>query len=83
MTRRFRMLLDRATLVRRMIEREQGLAQPSAFRLMRMKTLSLRVSRELQRLAARRIVAMASAPRFVPTLVFSSVHSVPAGSQRW
>ncbi len=78
MTQRFFMLLERATLVRRMIEREQGLAEPSAVRLMRMKTLSLRLSRALQSLAAKRVRAMASAPRFTPTLIFSSVRSVPA-----
>lgn len=83
MSRRFLILLERATRIREMIDREQQSSAPSAMRLMRMKQLYLKISRSLRRLTEKRIVAMASAPRLRPDVVFRNVRSAPALSGRW
>jgi hypothetical protein len=83
MSRRFVTLLERAARIRELIEREQQLPAPSATRLMRMKQLYLHLSANLRKLTEKRLVAMASAPRFRPQLVFRDVRSAPAFSGRW
>ena len=82
MSRRFVTLLERAARIRELIEREQQLQAPSATRLMRMKQLYLHLS-AMRKLTEKRLVAMASAPRFRPQLVFRDVRSAPAFSGRW
>lgn len=66
MSRRFITLLERTAFVRKLIEREESCSEPNALRLMRMKRLSLRLSTSLRAMTAKRLVAMASAPRFTP-----------------
>lgn len=83
MSRRFLILLERATRIREMIDREQQSPSPSAMRLMRMKRLYLSISRSLRSLTEKRIVAMASAPRLRPDVVFRNVRSAPALSGHW
>jgi hypothetical protein len=83
MSRRFAILLERASRIRQMIEREQLLSTPSASRLMRMKRLHLRLSRDLREFAAKRLIAIASAPRLRPELIFTSVNSAPVSTHRW
>lgn len=83
MSRRFLVLLQRATRIREMIDREQRSSTPSFTRLMRMKQLYLSLSRQLRLLIERRVVAMASAPRMRPDVVFASVRATPALSRRW
>ena len=83
MSRRFMTLLERATRIRELIDREQSLPAPSPMRLMRMKQLYLHLSASLRRLTEKRLVAMASAPRFRPQIVFHNVKSAPAFSGRW
>jgi hypothetical protein len=83
MSRRFVTLLDRATRIRQLIEREQQLPAPSPTRLMRMKQLYLHASASLRKMTEKRLVAMASAPRFRPQLVFRNTKSAPAFSGRW
>lgn len=83
MSRRFLVLLQRATRIREMIDREQRSPTPSFTRLMRMKQLYLTLSRQLRLLIERRVVAMASAPRMRPDVVFGSVRATPALSRRW
>lgn len=73
MSRRFLVLLERAARLREMIDREQRSPAPSAMRLMRMKTLYLEISGRLRRLTEKRLVAIASAPRFQPRIVFRTV----------
>jgi hypothetical protein len=82
MSRRFAILLERASRIRQMIEREQRLPKPSALRLMRMKQLHLQLSNDLRELAAKRLIAIASAPRLRPELVFTTVNSPPMMSHR-
>jgi hypothetical protein len=83
MSRRFLVLLERATRIREMIDREQRSPVPSWMRLMRMKQLYLKLSRNLRNLTEKRIIAMASAPRMRPEIVFHNVRSAPALSGRW
>ena len=83
MSRRFLILLERATRIREMIDREQQSPVPSAMRLMRMKQLYLKISRSLRRLTEKRVIAMASAPRLRPDVIFLNVRSAPALSGRW
>jgi hypothetical protein len=82
-SRRFLILLERATRIREMIEREQRLPAPNSMRLIRMKQVYLMISSSLRRLTEKRIVAMASAPRFKPDIVFHNVRSAPALSGHW
>ena len=63
---RFLVVLERVTRLRELIDREQRSAAPNGMRLMRMKQLYLQVSRSLRRLTEKRLIAMASAPRFTP-----------------
>jgi hypothetical protein len=83
MSRRFFTLLERAARIRQLIDREQRLAKPSAVRLMRMKQLYLRLTNSLHELTAKRIVAIASAPRLRPAPVFATVRSAPIVGRRW
>ncbi len=83
MSRRFLILLEHATRIREMIEREQSSAAPNSMRLMRMKQVYLMISSRLRGLTEKRIVEMASAPRFKPDIVFHNVHSAPALSGHW
>ncbi|HML30301.1 MAG TPA: hypothetical protein PKE16_15990 [Hyphomicrobium sp.] len=83
LSRRFLVLLERATRLREMIDREQQSTAPNAIRLMRMKQLYLMISRRLRSLTEKRIVAMASAPRLRPDVVFRNVYSAPALSGHW
>ncbi len=83
MSRRFLVLLDRAARIREMIDREQKSPAPSNMRLIRMKQLYLQLSRSLRRLTEKRIIAMASAPRLRPEIIFLNVQSAPALSGRW
>ncbi|MET0409286.1 MAG: hypothetical protein ABW006_13055 [Hyphomicrobium sp.] len=83
MSRRFLVLLERATRIREMIDREQKAHAPNTIRLMRMKQLYLLLSRSLRSLTEKRIVAMASAPRLRPEVVFHNVRSAPALSGHW
>ncbi len=83
MSRRFLILLERASRMRELIDREQGSAAPNVLRLMRLKQIYLGISRNLRRLTKQRIVAMASAPRLRPDLVFRNVRSASALSGRW
>ncbi len=80
---RFLLLLERATRIRELIDREQRLPAPSSTRLMRMKQLYLQISRSLRRLTEKRLVAMASAPRFRPQIVLRNANPAPALSGRW
>ncbi len=80
---RFLILLERATRIRELIDREQQSPAPSAMRLMRMKQLYLQISRSLRRLTEKRFIAMASAPRLRPNVVFLDIRSAPALSGRW
>ena len=70
MSRRFLVLLERATRLRDLIDREQHAPAPNAMRLMRMKTLYLEISGRLRRLTEMRLVSIASAPRFQPRIAF-------------
>jgi hypothetical protein len=83
MSRRFLVLLERAARIRELIEREQQSPAPSFMRLMRMKQVYLMISRRLRSLTAKRLVAMASAPRLRPDVVFHNVRSAPALSGHW
>lgn len=83
MSRRFLILLERAARLREMIDREQQSTAPNAIRLMRMKQIYLTISRHLRSLTEKRIVAMASAPRLRPDVVFRNVNSAPALSGHW
>jgi hypothetical protein len=83
MSRRFLVLLERATRIREMIDRELQSAAPRAMRLIRMKQLYLQLSRRLRTLTEKRIIAMASAPRIRPNVVFLNVRSTPALTGRW
>jgi hypothetical protein len=70
MSRRFITVLERATRIREMIDREEHAASPSPTRLMRLKQVYLLLSANLRKLTEKRIIAIASAPRFQPRLVF-------------
>jgi ABC-type arginine transport system ATPase subunit len=83
MSRRFMVLLERATRIRELIEREQQSKSPSAMRLMRMKRIYLSISRNLRGLTEKRLVAIASAPRMRPDVVFLNVRSANALSGHW
>lgn len=83
MSRRFLVLLERAARIRELIDREQQSTSPNAIRLMRMKQVYLTISRRLRSLTEKRIVAMASAPRLRPDVVFRNVRSAPALSGHW
>lgn len=83
MSRRFLILLERAARIRELIDREQQSTSPNAIRLMRMKQVYLMISRRLRSLTEKRIVAMASAPRLHPDVVFRNVRSAPALSGHW
>jgi hypothetical protein len=78
MSRRFLLLLERATRFRDLIEREQKAHAPSAIRLMRMKQIYLVISSRLRRLTEKRVAAMSSAPRLRPDVVFLNVRATPA-----
>lgn len=75
MSTRFFTLLSRATAIREAIEREQHLSSPNQIRLMRLKRLYLRLSANIQDLATKRLIAMASAPSLRPAFVFADVRS--------
>ncbi|CCB64656.1 MULTISPECIES: hypothetical protein [unclassified Hyphomicrobium] len=83
MSRRFLVLLERAARIRELIDREQQSSAPNAIRLMRMKQVYLMISRRLRSLTEKRIIAMASAPRLRPDVVFRNVRSAPALSGHW
>ncbi|WP_423415009.1 hypothetical protein RLW55_18290 [Hyphomicrobium sp. B1] len=83
MSRRFLVLLERAARIRELIDREQQSSAPNAIRLMRMKQVYLTISRRLRSLTEKRIIAMASAPRLRPDVVFRNVRSAPALSGHW
>ncbi len=83
MSRRFMVLLDRATRLREAIDREQQLSSANPIRLMRMKQIYLRMSASLRGLTEKRVIAMASAPRLRPDVIFSNVRSAPALSGHW
>jgi hypothetical protein len=83
MSRRFLTLLEHATHLRDMIDREHNSAAPNTLRLMRMKQVYLRISQRLRSLTEKRVIAMASAPRFRPEVVFRNVKSTPALSGHW
>ncbi|MFT3730427.1 MAG: hypothetical protein QM780_03235 [Hyphomicrobium sp.] len=83
MSRRFLILLERATRIRELIDREQRSAAPNVLRLMRMKQLYLSLSSSLRKMTEKRLVAMASAPSFTPRIAFPSAHSGPVFSGRW
>ena len=76
-------LLERAARLRETIDREQQLSTASPIRLMRMKQIYLRMSARLRGLTEKRVVAMASAPRLRPDVVFLNVRSAPALSGHW
>jgi len=69
LSRRFHDLLSRAWRIRRLIEEEQRRPQPNTLHLIRLKGLALRLKTRLNALTGRRLVALASAPRFQPRLV--------------
>lgn len=75
MSRRYHDLLNRAWRVRRLIEEEQRRPQPNAMHLIRLKGLALRLKARLNALTGRRLVALASAPRFRPRLVAATVQA--------
>jgi hypothetical protein len=79
MSRRFVNLLERTAGIRRMIEREERLPMPSAMRLMRLKKLQLWLAERLRVMSAKQLVAMASAPRLKPDLLFRSVSTMARG----
>src|SRR6185312_2399445 len=70
MSRRFVTLLERTEKIRQLIEREQRVANPNAVRLMRLKRLQLRLAKGLREMSAKQLIAMASAPRLRPKIVF-------------
>jgi hypothetical protein len=82
MSRRFLVLLERATRLRNMIDREQQAPAPNAMRLIRIKQLYLQVSSNLRRQTEKGIIAMASAPRLRPDVIFRNVRSASAFSGR-
>jgi hypothetical protein len=73
MSRRFLILLERAARLRDLIDREQHAPVPNAMRLVRMKTLYLDISGRLRRLTEKRLISIASAPRFQPRLAFRAL----------
>ncbi len=73
MSRRFMTLLERATRIREMIDREEHSVSPSPTRLMRLKQVYLLLSANLRKLTEKRIIAIASAPRFQPRIAFRNV----------
>jgi hypothetical protein len=83
MSRRFLVLLERAARIRELIDREQQSSVPNTIRLMRMKQVYLMISRRLRSLTEKRVIAMASAPRLRPEVVFRNVRSAPALSGHW
>jgi hypothetical protein len=83
MSRRFVTLLERSAEIRQLIEREESSAAPRSVRLMRLKTLQLRLSESLREISAKQLIAMASAPSFKPKVVFRDVRSAPALSRGW
>jgi hypothetical protein len=83
MSRNFLILLERATRIRDMIDREQASPAPNNQRLMRKKQIYLNASRHLRNHSIKRIIGMASAPRLRPDVVFSNVRSAPALSGHW
>ena len=83
MSRRFMVLLERSARIRELIDREQLSPTPNAMRLMRMKQIYLKLSRGLRSLTEKRLIAMASAPRLRPEIVFHNIRSIPAFSGRW
>ncbi len=83
MSRRFMVLLERATRIRQLIDREQQSGKSSPIRLMRMKRLYLSISQSLRSLTEKRMVAIASAPRMRPDVLFLNVRSAPALSGNW
>ncbi|MBS0250747.1 MAG: hypothetical protein JSR78_06740 [Proteobacteria bacterium] len=83
MSRRFLVLLERAARIRELIDREQQSSSPNSIRLMRMKQVYLTISRRLRSLTEKRVIAMASAPRLRPDVVFLNVRSAPALSGHW
>lgn len=83
MSRRFVTLLERTADIRQMIEREEGLPTPSQIRLMRLKKLQLKLSERLRAVSAKQLIAMASAPRLKPEILFRNVRSAPTLSHGW
>jgi hypothetical protein len=83
MSRRFLTLLERAAGIRHLIEREELSQTPNSVRLMRLKKLQLRLSERLRDISAKQLIAMASAPRLKPAILFGSVRSTPAAARGW
>jgi hypothetical protein len=83
MSRRFVTLLERTTIIRRLIEREERSPKPNAVRLIRLKKLQLWLSERLRAMSAKQLIAMASAPRLKPEIVFRNVRSAPAFARGW
>ena len=78
MSRRFVTLLERTKQIRQLIEREERALNPDAMRLMRLKKLQLWLAERLREMSAKQLVAIASAPRLKPEIVFRTVRSVSA-----
>lgn len=83
MSRRFVTLLQRSAGVRHLIEREEKSRAPRSVRLMRLKKLQLQLSESLRNLSAKQLIAMASAPRFTPKLMFREIRTVPILTRGW
>jgi hypothetical protein len=83
MSRRFITLLERTGKIRRLIEREERLPTPSAMRLMRLKKLQLWLSERLREMSAKQLVAIASAPRLKPEILFGNIRSTPTAWRSW
>jgi hypothetical protein len=78
MSRRFITLLERTKQIRQLIEREERAPKPNAVRLIRLKKIQLWLSDRLRAMSAKQLVAIASAPRLKPEIVFRNVRSVSA-----
>ena len=83
MSRRFLTLLERAASIRHLIEREELSRSPNSVRLMRLKKLQLRLSERMRVISAKQLIAIASAPRLKPSILFGSVQTTPAASRSW
>lgn len=83
MSHRFVTLLERTKIIRQLIEREERLPTPSAMRLMRLKKLQLWLSGRLREMSAKQLVAIASAPRLKPEILFRNVRSVSTTVRCW
>jgi hypothetical protein len=78
MSRRFVNLLERTKKIRQLIEHEERAPNPSAMKLMRLKRLQLWLAERLREMSAKQLIAMASAPRLKPEILFRNVRSVSA-----